>query len=75
MRLKPWEATGYVLKRRWRAGSENAKHVEHELPEFNKAILSYLQGDHAKLSQYLCAHPISRAEQAEIAWALNERAK
>jgi hypothetical protein len=48
----------------------------HEMPEFNKAIMAYLQGDHTKLAEYLCSHhPISPAKQAEIAWALEERAR
>jgi hypothetical protein len=51
------------------------KNIVFEMPEFNKAIMAYLSGDHTKLAEYLCAHPISRAKQAEIAWALEERAR
>jgi hypothetical protein len=51
--------------------------VAHEIPEWNKAIMAYLIGDHTKLTAYLqnTTRPLSLYKQAELAWALDERAR
>ena len=45
--------------------------VSDEAPEFDKAILAHLCGDHTKIAEYLRTHQLSPHEQAQLAWALD----
>jgi hypothetical protein len=72
--MEAWEITAFILKSRWRMARENSITVVHELSEFNKAVLSYIQGSHTKLAEYLYTRQLSRGEQAELARALVHRA-
>ncbi len=40
---------------------------------FDKAIMAYFVDDHTKICDYLCTHPLSRRQQVDLAWALDER--
>ena len=83
--METWEAVGELLKERRRTSKRLAVALDPEelnkalfaagVPEFHKAIMAYLRGDQTKIADYLCMHPLSRGEQAELAWALNDRAR
>jgi hypothetical protein len=83
--METWEAVGALLKERWRSSKRLAVALDPEelnkalfaarVAEFHKAIMAYLRGDQTKIADYLCMHPLSRGEQAELARALNERAR
>jgi hypothetical protein len=68
---EPWQAVGSALKERWR-DAIRVPGVEHEMPKFSKAIYGYLEGDHTEI---VVSHQLSRDDQAELAWALEERAR
>ena len=73
MKLEPWEEVGVILKDQWRKNRKGHV-VLRDFPPWSKAIIAYLQGDHAALAEYLISRPLSHAQQAELAWALGERA-
>ena len=83
--METWEAVGELLQERWRTSKRLAVALDPEelnkalfaagVPEFHKAIMAYLRGDQTKIADYLCMHPLSRGEEAELAWALNDRAR
>ena len=37
--------------------------------------MAYLCGDHTKITEYLRTHPLLLYKQAELAWAIDERAR
>jgi hypothetical protein len=68
--MEPWEEYGELWRRNLKNSAKNRGGVTvHEWPPFNKAIMDYLVGDHSKIVDYLCSHQLSRAQQAELAWA------
>ena len=69
MKLEPWEEVGVILKDQWRKNRKGHV-VLRDFPPWSKAIIAYLQGDHAALAEYLISRPLSHAQQAELAWAL-----
>jgi hypothetical protein len=85
--METWETIGKALKGRWRDSkakpfdaefnralvAAGGKPIRLEMTEFQKATMAYLCRDHTKIADYLCTHPLSRGQQAELAWALNER--
>jgi hypothetical protein len=42
---------------------------------YRSSIMAYLCGDHTKITEYLRTHPLLLYKQAELAWAIDERAR
>jgi hypothetical protein len=85
-----WETVGRKVMQGFRAAKRvdcdeaefNRRLVAHggrpirlEPREFPTAIIAYLAGDHTKIVEYLCSHQLSRNQQAELSWAIEERAR
>jgi hypothetical protein len=74
--MEPWEEYGELWRRTAENSAKNRGDVTvQEWPPFPKAIMDYLVGDHSKIVDYLCSHQLSRNQQAELAWAIEEWAR